>query len=836
MTEDHIKRLQSDPDGLDFDGLRRKGIDLLQALSRGQWTDYNLHDPGVTLLELLCYGLTDLVYRTDFDVADFLAGPEGDIAFRQQALFPPQDIFPNQPVTDIDFCKLIYDKLASVDDVWINSSQRKGMANGLFSVYIKPRRSLFHAGELSDEELRKKVISLLSEHRNLCRDVDQVYVVRSEPYTLGGDIEIDDSRPAAEIYADIYFRCAKLISSGGQVTRFEEALAQGMSWESMLEGPLTYHGYIKDNHFAQSNYEIDSIRLITLVRHIRGVKQVKKLFLIDTQGNAIEQIRLAQSGDVCPVLAFPSTPAATQSLRLMHGKSAGQLPVGAQDEDPQMPNRHTVQFREQVALYLRKLEFEHDAFRNNEGNLERLIKLPQGQYRTLGEYSSIGEHTPDIYGINHYGVPKSDPPEVHARARQLKAYLYPFEQMMANYLASLQGLKELYSISDTLDKTYFAQFLRDSEVPNLEILYQENATPGEVDAVLHEQDTFTDRRNRVLDSLLAMYGEVFPADRMRRYDVYHTEDVDKHLIRCKIRLLHHLCQLSADRGNAMNVQAAYWTGDNYAAIQHRVQLLSGASEGAVGRSLIAGLGEGKLEFISNARYKKRLEQLADYPQEVRYEQTMALVRSVAVPGAMTDVPHGVVCPSLMLAGIHRENYRVLPVGEKQGWLCLNVDDEHCWPIMLLPTDELAGAAQQLQNKLIALSQTCEGFHLLEHVLLRPRGNKVSRTISEDFYAHRISVILPVFTARFTDPGCRAWMELLIVQNLPAHVLPEFYWLDFALLAQFELRYRNWLELLSGLSGPSVGAGEAAEQTDIAADQLIEFLRKSSQQHSHRYWL
>jgi hypothetical protein len=29
--------------------------------------------PGVTLLELLCYGLTDLVYRTDFDVSDFYA-------------------------------------------------------------------------------------------------------------------------------------------------------------------------------------------------------------------------------------------------------------------------------------------------------------------------------------------------------------------------------------------------------------------------------------------------------------------------------------------------------------------------------------------------------------------------------------------------------------------------------------------------------------------------------------------------------------------------------------------------------------------------------------------
>ena len=62
----------------------------------------------------------------------------------------------------------------------------------------------------------------------------EVRIVRARRFGLSGEIEIDDSRPAAEIYADIYFRCAKEISSGGQVVRFEDALAQGMSWEQML--------------------------------------------------------------------------------------------------------------------------------------------------------------------------------------------------------------------------------------------------------------------------------------------------------------------------------------------------------------------------------------------------------------------------------------------------------------------------------------------------------------------------------------------------------------------------------------------------------------------------
>ena len=36
---------------------------------------------------------------------------------------------------------------------------------------------------------------------------------------------------------------------------------------------------------------------------------------------------------------------------------------------------------------------------------------------------------------------------------------------------------------------------------------------------------------------------------------------------------------------------------------------------------------------------------------------------------------------------------------------------------------------------------------------------------------------------------------MIAEELPAHLLPEFYWLDFAFLAQFETRYQRWLNLM-----------------------------------------
>lgn len=822
-TEDHIKRYLSDPDGLDFDGLRRKGIVLLQDLSSQKWTDYNLHDPGVTLLELLSYGLTDLVYRTDFDVADFLTGPSGEIDFTGQALYPPQKIFPNQPVTNIDYCKLIYDHRPAVDDVWIQSA-----GPGLSKVFIKPHESLF-ADQNDDEcvELRKDVATLLDLHRNLGHDVAEVQIVTGKPYSLSGDIEIDDSRPAAEIYADIYFQCAKLVSSGGRIVRFEEALAQGMSWEQMLEGPLTYHGYIADDHFALANYDIDVTKLITLVRHIGGVRRVKHLCLKDEIGGLHNEVSMPAGGKLCPILVFPQKLADVMELRLKHGTSAGQsVPVGHnndRDRDSREPGRYAKQYREEIALYLRKLEFEYDAFRNSHGQLKRLVKLPQGNYRNMAEYSSIGEHTPAIYGINHYGVPKTDPPEVHARARQLKAFLYPFEQVMANYLASLEGVKRLYSTDAALEQTYFAQFLTNAEVPNLEILYQDDVDADTVDTVLSEQDNFTDRRNRVLDSMLAVYGEVFPEQALRRYDVYYADDFGRHLISCKIGLLRHLCDLSARRAQAMNVRGSYWQGLNYSPIQLRVQLLSGGSEALVGKSLAGALHNLDVRLISDARYEQQLE------RSPVTEITVALPwpERHTAGKAVAGMPLAAVSPSLLRAGVHKENYVTLADGE-HSWLCLNLDEKRCWPLLRLPNAELAAGARDLRDTLVGLNQASEGFHLLEHVLLRPRVDGATHAVAEDFYAHRVSVILPSFTARFSDPACRAWMEELIAQQLPAHILPTFYWLDYAFLALFERRYRVWLDLLNESNSMS--------KLDEAAAELIALLGKVSQYHTNRHWM
>jgi hypothetical protein len=53
-------------------------LELLGRLCGDQWSDFNSHDPGITILEQLCYALTELAWRCQWPIADLLAGAAGD--------------------------------------------------------------------------------------------------------------------------------------------------------------------------------------------------------------------------------------------------------------------------------------------------------------------------------------------------------------------------------------------------------------------------------------------------------------------------------------------------------------------------------------------------------------------------------------------------------------------------------------------------------------------------------------------------------------------------------------------------------------------------------------
>jgi len=94
------------------------GLKHIQQLSSKIWTDYNLHDPGITTLELLCYALTDLSYRASFPIADLLASATDNPAEMKKQFFTARQILPNRPLTLLDYRKLLID-IKGVKNAWL---------------------------------------------------------------------------------------------------------------------------------------------------------------------------------------------------------------------------------------------------------------------------------------------------------------------------------------------------------------------------------------------------------------------------------------------------------------------------------------------------------------------------------------------------------------------------------------------------------------------------------------------------------------------------------------------------------------------------------------------
>lgn len=101
----------------DYAFLRSEGLKYIEELGSNLWTDYNEHDPGITILEALCYAITELGYRTANPMQDLLTGEDGKIS-SSQTLYTAKNILTQSPLNSNDYRKLLID-IAGVHNAWL---------------------------------------------------------------------------------------------------------------------------------------------------------------------------------------------------------------------------------------------------------------------------------------------------------------------------------------------------------------------------------------------------------------------------------------------------------------------------------------------------------------------------------------------------------------------------------------------------------------------------------------------------------------------------------------------------------------------------------------------
>src|SRR5688572_3864962 len=114
MAETLQTQIQSAPD---FGRLRVAAIQLFELLTGRIWSDYNVHDGGVTILEQALYALTELEHKAGLPIDRLIGG-----AGKDSSLVPVPLAFFSKPVTRDDLQKIIID-IYGISNNWLAENQ-----------------------------------------------------------------------------------------------------------------------------------------------------------------------------------------------------------------------------------------------------------------------------------------------------------------------------------------------------------------------------------------------------------------------------------------------------------------------------------------------------------------------------------------------------------------------------------------------------------------------------------------------------------------------------------------------------------------------------------------
>ena len=546
--------------GMDYAYLKEEGVRFIQQLAGQIWSDYNETDPGVTILEQLCYALTELSYRSQFPIKDLLIDePDGKIDPHRQALFIPADIFSINPTTIDDYRKIIVDRIPVVANAWLQPRpiEHHPKVCGLYDIFVYvPPTDLpfgFSHDEIDDEikQICQDVIDIYCAHRGLCEDYHGVTILQPKLTTVSATVTLGDNESPERILASLLFATGNFLAPRLQRHSLKQALAAGKTPDEIFNGPLLKNGFIAD---AQLQPKLDPIpvnQIISVMAATAGIESVDQV-AIQVEGHD-HRYRINDQISVEPNEILELNTFEIDKIRLVR------------DGVRVVPNTRRVK-RE-----LKKLWANYQTPYELKSQYKEFFGFPQGKFRDVEQYYSLQNQFPNVYGISEFGLPDGATRQRRGQAKQLKAYLLVFEQLLADFFSQLANVNQLYSIHPRVKQTYFSQSLAGS-VPNVKPLLKPNYETR-LKSIVARQGSFEKRRNRFLDFLLAMYAEQLDPASVTGSPARKSGASELQLIHAKEELLDHLVESSATRGQGFNYRVSPG-GRNIAGmlIKSRIQL------------------------------------------------------------------------------------------------------------------------------------------------------------------------------------------------------------------------------------------------------------------------
>ena len=656
-------------------------------------------------------------------------------------------------------------------------------------------------------QITDEVAARLHAHRNLCEDFRSITGVCTNTIGVCADIDLATDAVLEEVQAEIYFQIEQYFSPPVKFYTLREMVDAGRPSEDIFNGPPLEHGFIEAAELAQSDISerrrIYTSDIVNILMDIPGVMAVRDVFLTryDCQG-------IVQPPSKRWCVELDDRHVARLGLdesKLLFFKTG--LPYVLRGE--------------REARMLRLLDRKRAAAERPKLSGTQLdFPAPAGNPADWLDYTPLREELPEVYGVGAAGLPEGAGPERRAQARQLKTFLAFYDQLLVNYLGQLGNLRELLGIQPT-DRTYYTQFLTEDLVGDAiyaDPVALEDAGPGHgpqsLQRLFEDESQFLDRRNRLLDHLLARFAEQFTDYALLVNDALGTVGPAA-LIGDKIDFLQNYPRLSRERGKGFDYRnpAAVWATDNVTGLQQRAGRLLGIGDvtrrdlhcPTIRDAFIVEESAGVWTFRLESGGSVILLGTQNYPSEEAAFNAKEEVIARAYDPANYDYDDSSGDWRFEIGRMQRD-----ATGEVENKTVLAESEATFADETAAETGAADFRADFTRDLPAGEDCTVEGLHVLEHILLRPRNEYVDDFIEvclpencffcgeDDPYSFRASVILPYWMERFTDRlmKVRTYADELLRREAPAHVHLKICWVDNEQLRRFEVRFRRWLELLA----------------------------------------
>lgn len=835
-------------DDLDYAFLREKGLEYIEQLASDLWTDYNSHDPGITILEMLAYALTDLGARLEMPLENILAPEDEDAASIGEQFFKALQILPSQPVTESDYRKLFIG-IEGVKNCWLKPYQKtvyvdcknnrlsyssddfkdiddsfktEFQLQGLYSVIVD--FDDFDPDEFPDEDavndgkerIYEEIKTRFHANRNLCEDLVDITEVKTHPIAVCAGIELNPEADEELVHAHVLRAIDNYFSPSIKFYSLKQMLEKGYTSDQIFEGPVLENGFIDPQELknAKLRTEVRLSDIMNLIMNIEGVKVIKDITIKDCNNPEDE----GESWIIC--VEEGKKPVRCPDSAYSYYKSV--LPVNVNHK--------------KVDAYLDEMEKATKA-EQEQARFNMEPEIPEGEFLNTGETTTIQNDFPDTYGIGPNGLPSRVETARKAQAKQLKGYLLFFDQMLATYFAHLGKVKDILSVDNKLKETYFAQAVKDIKgFSELVSGYPENDDEALSDLLFSGLDNRVERKNKIMDHLIARFAEKFSDYAFLMKQLYGAYS-EKIILQTKEEFLKDYDQTSMKRGSAFNYfrqpDDNLWNTENVSGVQKRISRLAGIknykrknlSESFVGMyNFLDSDGEKVYRWrIRNEANEIILTATENYSNTRLAEKELNLT-VVKILETTEETIEKVFDEEEIADETLVGNFQVqLSETGKYSFNVINPEANPNSTEWVIARQYLYyDSPEELKNAMLDFLRFMifvfseEGMFLIEHILLRPDVTESTVPLAQfmpvcegdcegcnpvDPYSFRVTVVLPGWTYRFANSDFRNFLENLIRKELPAHVLARICWVGHRKnqipdyendMLQFEIAYREFL--------------------------------------------